>query len=74
MTKYPASNNKQPVSLKQSSGMMILGAANSIIISISPAIGIAASMANLFILAANNGLKDEDEDEDDDEVDEEIFE
>ena len=70
ITRYPASNNKQPVSLKQSSGMMILGAANSMITSISPAIGRAASIANLFILAANIGLKDDD---DDDEVDEEIL-
>ena len=73
ITRYPASNNKQPVSLKQSSGMMILGAANSMITSISPAIGRAASIANLFILAANIGLKDDDDDDDEDDVDEEIL-
>jgi hypothetical protein len=61
ISKYPASASKHPVSLKQLSGIMILGASISMISSISPAMGRAASRANLFILAAIIGLNVEDD-------------
>ena len=63
ISRYPASASKHPLSLKQLSGIIILGASISMMSSISPAIGRAASSANLFILAAIIGLNVEEVEE-----------
>ena len=73
ISKYPASASKHPLSLKQLSGIIILGASISIMSSISPAMGSAASSANLFILAAIIGLNVEDEEDEEEVEDEEVL-